>query len=206
MTGDLLHRVSSPHYHFDPEEVRVVAGPVAGQVGLDGRDLHVEVGFGKDIRCLREAEGNPDAVYLGVEISRKKALKFRQKVARTGLRNVFGYHGDVRDVLKGMLPQGGVASFTVLFPDPWPKRRHHKNRWIQPDTAAQMVRALRPGGVVRVATDHGGYADWIRACLAGAGLEPVEIRTGVPEGDRTLFARRFERLGHDVTHMVWRKA
>ena len=205
MSGDLKDRVSASTFLFEPDEALVARAPLAEQVPLDGRDLHVEVGFGKDIRSLREAEENPDALYLGVEISGKTALKFRQKVARLGLRNVFGYWGDVRDVLDGMLPEGGVASFTVLFPDPWPKRRHHKNRWIQPDTAARVARALRPGGVVRVATDHEGYAAWIRECMAGAGLEDAATRTGVPEEDRTLFARRFERLGHPVTHMLWRK-
>lgn len=206
MTRRLQDRVSVPAFRFDPAEAALAPGPLEARLDLRDRDLHVEVGFGKDIRSLREAEANPDALYLGVEISRKKARKFLEKVARLGLRNVFGMHADVRAVLAGMLPEGGVASFTILFPDPWPKRRHHKNRWIQPETAARLARALRPGGTVRVATDHAGYAAWIRECFAGAGLEPVDIRTGVPEEDRSLFARRFERLGHPVTHMLWRKA
>jgi tRNA (guanine-N7-)-methyltransferase len=192
-------------FRFDPDEVAVAAGPLAGPLDLDGRDLHVEVGFGKDVRILREAAEHPDARYLGVEISRKKSLKFRQKVARAGLRNVFAYHGDVRDVLRDMLARGSLSSLVALFPDPWPKRRHHKNRWIQEETAAQVARALRPGGTVVVATDHEGYADQIRACLRAAGLDLVEERVGVPDPDRTLFAQRFERLGQQVRHMVFRK-
>ena len=80
-------------FHFDPREV-AVDGRTA--VRALGRPLHVEVGFGKDVRILREAEQRPDEWFLGVEISRKKAVKFCQKVARAGLRNVRAYQGDVR--------------------------------------------------------------------------------------------------------------
>jgi len=186
-------------FHFDPAEVAVDA------VAPRGRPLHVEIGLGKDVRILREAAAHPDEDYVGIEISRKKALSFCRKVARAGLRNVRAYHGDVRPVLSEMLPPGSVASFTILFPDPWPKRRHWKHRWIQPETAALLFRALMPGGTLTVATDHAGYRDQIRACLAGAGLELVHEGPDVPEGDRTLFAQRFERLGAPVTYLRWRK-
>ena len=86
--------------HFDPAEVAVEA---VGDIDRAGRELHLEIGFGKDIRILREAQGHAEAVYLGVEISGKKARKFREKVARRDLRNVFCYHGDVRAVLGEML-------------------------------------------------------------------------------------------------------
>jgi len=191
-------------FHFDPDEVAVVGeGPLPQALATNGRPLHVEVGFGKDVRILREAARHPDARYLGVEISRKKVRKFREKVARAGLRNVRALEGDVRRVLAGLLPPESVVSFTILFPDPWPKRRHRKHRWIQPDTAAQLFRSLRPLGTVTVATDHEGYRDQIRECLAGAGFVLIEERLGVPEEDRTLFAQRFERLGKGVTHQVW---
>jgi tRNA (guanine-N7-)-methyltransferase len=193
-------------FRFDPAEVRVeTAAPLPEALGPDDRDLHVEIGFGKDVRTLREAEANPDALFLGVEISRKKVVKFCQKVARAGLRNVRAYLGDARHVLRELLPAGSVASFTILFPDPWPKRRHHKHRWIQDDTAALLAAALRDGGRVIVATDHDGYAAQIERCLAGTGLELEEKREGVPEEDRSLFAQRFERLGESVTWMRWRK-
>lgn len=189
-------------FRFDPAEVGVDGG-----AGVDlGRPLHVEVGFGKDVRILREAEQRPDEWFLGVEISRKKAVKFCQKVARAGLRNVRAYHGDVRHVLQEMLPPASVSSFTILFPDPWPKRRHRKHRWIQEETARQLERALAPGGGVTVATDHTGYLDQIRACFLGAGLELEHESAEVPLDDRTLFAERFERLAQGVTYQRWRKA
>jgi tRNA (guanine-N7-)-methyltransferase len=129
----------SNRFHFDPAEVAV-----DGRSRLDlGRPLHVEVGFGKDVRILREAAQHPDDWFLGVEISRKKAVKFCQKVARAGLRNVRAFNGDVRSVLEAMLPPASVSSFTVLFPDPWPKRRQRKHRWIQEETARRCFARRR---------------------------------------------------------------
>ncbi|MHC4547484.1 MAG: tRNA (guanine(46)-N(7))-methyltransferase TrmB [Planctomycetota bacterium] len=187
-------------FHFDPADVAI-----DGELDL-GRPLHVEVGFGKDVRILHEAERHPEAWFLGVEISRKKAVKFCRKVARAGLRNVRAHHGDVRRVLREMLPPASVSSFTILFPDPWPKRRHHKHRWIQPGTAHLVHRALVEGGVVILATDHLEYLAQIRACLLGAGLRLEHESREIPEEEHTLFAARFERLGQAVTYQRWRKA
>ena len=194
-------------FRFDPAEVALAKdGPLPEALDLRGRELHVEIGFGKDIRALREAEQNPGALFLGIEISRKKALSFCRKVARAGLRNVRAYQGDVRRVLaSGMLPPGCVASFTILFPDPWPKRRHRKHRWIQSGAAALLVRALAPEGSVVVATDHDGYREQIREVFSEAGLELEQQSDGVPAADRTLFAERFERRGEGVTWQRWRK-
>ncbi|MHC4339467.1 MAG: tRNA (guanine(46)-N(7))-methyltransferase TrmB [Planctomycetota bacterium] len=194
-------------FRFDPAEVAVCAdGHLPEALDLRERELHVEIGFGKDIRVLRQAERSPDSLFLGIEISRKKALSFCRKVARAGLRNIRCFHGDVRKVLEsGMLPPGRAASFTILFPDPWPKRRHRKHRWIQAGTAALLARALAPGGTVVVATDHEGYREQIREALSGAGLELGEESTGVPDADRTLFAERFLRRGEGVTWQRWRK-
>jgi tRNA (guanine-N(7)-)-methyltransferase len=186
-------------FQFDPALVEVQT------LEPSGRPLHVEVGFGKDVRILKEAERHPDEDYFGVEISRKKARKFCEKVARAGLRNVRAYHGDVRHVLQEMLPEASVQSFTILFPDPWPKRRHWKHRWIQPATAELLARTLRPGGRITAATDHAGYREQIRECLLGAGLELECESEEIPPDDRTLFAMRFERLGHSVRYLRWVK-
>jgi len=186
-------------FHFDPAEVAVPA------IVPTGRPLHVEVGFGKDVRLLRKASARPGEDFVGIEISRKKALSFCRKVARAGLRNVRACNTDVRRVLEG-LPPGSVASFTILFPDPWPKRRHWKKRWIEPGTAALLLRSLVPGGTITLATDHPGYRDQIRLSLMGAGLELLHEGPEVPAEDRTLFAERFERLQAPVTYFRWRSA
>ena len=191
---------------LDPESVLLPADAEwTERLGLETRPLHVEIGFGKDIRVLRAAKEDPEACFLGIEISRKKCVSFSKKVARLGLANVRACYGDVRNILMERLKPGCVASFTILFPDPWPKRRQQKHRWIQPGTAALLARALAPGGSIIVATDHPGYAAQIRECMAGAGLQCGEDRSGVPDEDRTLFAERFERMGRTISHQTWRK-
>jgi len=193
-------------FRFDPQTVDIGAcASLPAAMGADGRPFHVEVGFGKDVLTLKRAAREPGAFFLGVEISRKKCVKFRQKVARAGLPNVRCFWGDARAVLREMLPPGSVDSFTVLFPDPWPKRKHKKHRWVAEDTAALLARALKPQGEVVVATDHDDYRDQIKGALSGAGFEEVLTLDHVPDEDRTLFAERFERIGETVTYMRWRR-
>jgi len=191
-------------FHFDPESVAVGdCESFPDALGVGERAFHVEVGFGKDIRTLRMAERDPDACFLGIEISRKKCVKFREKVARAGLKNVRCYWGDARKALAEMLPAHSVDSFTILFPDPWPKRKHHKNRWVQEETAALLARILKAHGHLIVATDHDHYRDQIRRVLSGAGFVETLTLDHVPEEDKSLFAERFERLGETVTYMRW---
>ena len=196
----------SERFLLDPATVSIHADDDWAEIlGLAGRPLHVEIGFGKDVRMLRTAAEAPGATFLGIEISGKKAASFCRKVARLRLRNVRAYCGDVRDVLMERLPEGSVASFTILFPDPWPKRRHNKHRWIQPETARLLALAMAPGATLVVATDHEGYGAQIHRCLQAVGLALVVERVGVPEEDRTLFASRFERLGQRVLYQRWCK-
>jgi len=191
-------------FQFDPIEVALEPAPSLPEAMACGdRALHVEIGFGKDVRVLRMAELDSDSRFLGIEISRKKSVKFGQKVARLGLRNIRNIWGDARKVLAEMLPEGSVTSFTVLFPDPWPKRKHHKHRWIQVDTAALLRRALKSDGHMIVATDHDGYRDHIRKVFGGAGFVETETLDDVPEADRTLFSERFRKIGETITYMRW---
>jgi tRNA (guanine-N7-)-methyltransferase len=191
---------------FDPRTVAVEASPsLPAAIGAAGRPLHIEIGFGKDVRLLRAAAADPGGLHLGVEISRKKFESFCRKVAREGLGNVRAFHGDARALLAQMLPPGSVASFTILFPDPWPKRRHWKNRWIDASTALLLARALSPGGEIEVATDHAGYMADIAAHFRAAGLELGGESASLPEGERTIFAQRFERLGAPVIWQRWTK-
>ncbi len=189
---------------LEPESVSVAGDrPLPDACGAAGRPFHVEIGFGKDIRILRMAAQEPGALFLGIEISRKKHASFCRKVARLGLRNIRACHGDARVALRDLLPPASVASFTILFPDPWPKRKHWKNRWITPETAALLARALRPPGPLTVATDHEGYRDQIRASLQGAGFALESESNQVPETDRTIFTTRFERTQTPVSYMRW---
>ena len=103
-----------------------------------------------------------------MEISFKRTLKMARRVARLGLENLSLLEGPAEPLLRDVLPDASVACFWVNFPDPWPKKRHHRRRLVQAETVASMTRCLAPGGLLRLATDHRDYAEWIDEHLAAA--------------------------------------
>ena len=99
----------------------------------------------------------PFANFLGVERQRGRVLKAKRKIALEGLDNVELFHGDAREVLSS-LPEGCADGVHVLFPDPWPKRRHKNRRLVGQDFLVEVSRLLKVGGVLRLVTDDADYA------------------------------------------------
>jgi tRNA (guanine-N7-)-methyltransferase len=132
----------------------------------------LEIGFGRGEVLLEMAVRWPEASFLGVEVSRKRVEKTARRVARAALANVRLVSCPAEYLLERVLPPTSIAECWINFPDPWPKKRHHKRRLIRPDVVVLLVRALEPGAVLHVATDHEGYAEWIDGVLSRArGLE-----------------------------------
>jgi len=146
--------------------------------------IEVEVGAGKGRFLLELAEARPDTDFLGVERAAKYHRLEAERAARRGLVNVRLLWTTAEDLLFRLLAPASVDVLYVLFPDPWPKKRHHKRRLFKPDVVEAMAEALVPGGRLLVKTDHPDYAAVIRDVLAGAaGLRPVdptEAFTGLP--------------------------
>ncbi len=128
--------------------------------------LVVEIGFGRGEFLLGLAQQAPEQAYLGIEYSFKRTLKMARRVARLGLENVALVEAPAEAVLRDALPDASVAAFWLNFPDPWPKKRHFRRRFVQTDTLGWIARRLVPGGRLHVATDHEGYAEWIDEHLA----------------------------------------
>lgn len=118
-----------------------------------------EVGFGGGEHLAAQAQANPQTGFIGCEPFANGVAKLLTQVRSNDLKNVRVEPDDARDVLV-RLPDGCLTTFFVLFPDPWPKLRHHKRRFIQTATLDQIARLLKPGGELRVATDHMDYARW----------------------------------------------
>jgi tRNA (guanine-N7-)-methyltransferase len=118
-----------------------------------------EVGFGGGEHLAAQAHLHPDWGFIGCEPFINGAAKLVAQVVEQKMANVRLYVGDAREVLP-RLPDGCLSAFYLLFPDPWPKARHHKRRFVNPKNLIQIARLLRAGGELRIATDIMDYARW----------------------------------------------
>ena len=132
----------------------------------EGRgEVWMEIGFGAAHHLLHQARSNPDALVIGAEPFLNGVAKAVASVHEEGLENLRLHMGDAREVL-ARVPDGGLTRLFVLFPDPWPKARHHKRRLVQDDTIAEFARVLAPGGEFRFASDILSYVDWVLVRMA----------------------------------------
>jgi len=125
----------------------------------DARAIVLEIGFGGGEHLAAQAATHPDWGFIGVEPFLNGMGSCLRHVEEGGLQNVRLHLGDARDVA-AQLPEGSVDLVYVLFPDPWPKTKHHKRRLIQAEFVAALARIVKPGGEVRFATDWANYAAW----------------------------------------------
>jgi tRNA (guanine-N7-)-methyltransferase len=119
----------------------------------------LEIGFGGGEHLAEQAVRHPDVLLLGAEPFLNGAASALRHLDERAIGNVRLHVGDARELL-ARLPDASLQRVFILFPDPWPKARHHKRRLVQADTAAEIARVLRPGGRLRFATDWADYADW----------------------------------------------
>lgn len=168
-----------------------------------GAPLMIEIGFGAGEALLSFAQAHPELNCLGIEVHPPGVGHLMLGLEREGLTNVRIVMHDAVEVFEQRLAPGSVALIHIFFPDPWPKKRHHKRRLIQPEFAALLARALAPQGVLRLATDWEHYAHHMREVLDAC--PELENRAGaqgfVPRpADRPLtrFEKRGQRLGHEV--------
>jgi tRNA (guanine-N7-)-methyltransferase len=127
-------------------------------------EVWLEIGFGGGEHMAAQAALRPDVLVLGAEPFLNGVASALRHVDEAGLDNVRLREGDARQLLLD-LPDGCLTRVFILFPDPWPKTRHHKRRLIQTDVIAELARTLKPGGRLRFATDWADYADWTLAKL-----------------------------------------
>jgi tRNA (guanine-N7-)-methyltransferase len=135
-------------------------GPIEPRALMSSaKQLWLEAGFGAGEHLAQQAARHPDVLFIGAEPFVNGIAACLAHIDDAKLANVRLHHGDIRTVLP-RLPAAAVDRFYMLFPDPWPKTRHKKRRLIQPDFIAEAARVLKPGAVLRFATDWADYADW----------------------------------------------
>ena len=141
--------------------------PVALKPGA--AEVWLEIGFGGGEHMAAQAASRPEVLILGAEPFVNGAASAVRHIDERKLDNVRLHHGDARDLI-ATLPDGCLDRVFILFPDPWPKARHHKRRLIQPEVLIALARVLKPGGRLRFATDWADYADWTLERVLGSRL------------------------------------
>jgi tRNA (guanine-N7-)-methyltransferase len=170
----------------------------------------LEIGFGNGEHLLARAQAEPDKDFVGVEVHRPGAGRVLNRAAAAGLTNLRVACHDAVEVLRDWLPERALAEIVIYFPDPWPKKRHHKRRLVQPDFARLAASRLAPGGLLKLATDWANYAEQMRAVLDA---EPALANTAGAAGfiarpaerPLTRFEQRGVKLGHAVFDLVYRR-
>jgi len=169
-----------------------------------------EIGFGNGESLAQQAANQPEFNFLGIEVHPPGVGHLLITIRQLELKNIRISRHDAVEVFRDQLPDLSLAGANLFFPDPWPKKRHHKRRIVQPDFVAMVASKLQPGAFFHLATDWQPYADHMLEVLdsceelinesgAGSFSERLDSRT------LTKFEERGQRLGHDVWDLRYRK-
>lgn len=199
------------------EELWPLYGVEPAQLPLDLESLFgnaqpviMEIGFGNGDATWQMAKASPDRNYLGVEVHKPGVGSLLLKLEENGLDNVRIASEDAVEFLAQRIPDGALEGICLYFPDPWPKKRHHKRRIVQAPFVALMARKIRVGGLLHLATDWQPYAEFMLEVMRS---EP-DFENLSPAGDicprpewrpPTKYERRGQRLGHRVSDLVFRR-
>ncbi|MFO1399364.1 MAG: tRNA (guanosine(46)-N7)-methyltransferase TrmB [Burkholderiales bacterium] len=168
----------------------------------------LEIGFGMGETTAAIAQAQPDHDFVGIEVHAPGVGALLKRIEQSGLTNVRVIRHDAVEVVAHMIPPASLAGIHVYFPDPWPKKRHHKRRLLQPAFVHALALRLAPGGYLHAATDWEDYAQEMLATFAG---EPLLVNTvpgfapRPPWRPQTKFETRGMRLGHGVFDLVFRR-
>jgi len=174
------------------------------------REIRLEIGFGAGEHLAHQAKANPDIGFIGCEAFVNGVAALLARVRAENLGNVRVLDDDVR-LLFGRLPEASLDRVVALFPDPWPKTRHHRRRLIQPETLDEFARVLKGGGELRFATDHMEYARWtLLRCLghpafAWAARSSRDWRARPGDSPETRYEAKARRHGRACVYLVFQR-
>jgi tRNA (guanine-N7-)-methyltransferase len=162
----------------------------------------LEIGFGMGGATAQIAAGNPDKDYLGIEVHTPGVGNLLKLMQEQGLTNLRLIQHDAVEVLGNMIADGALDGVHIFFPDPWPKKRHHKRRLVQAEFVKLLCSKLKPGGYLHFATDWEEYAQWTLEVLQE---EPQLQNTVADYAPRPEYRplTKFEQRGLNLGHGVW---
>ena len=195
-----------PHYGVDSREEYLDLDRLFGR----SASRVIEIGLGMGDALVEMAKAHPENDYIGVEVYRPGVGSLLKKLDEQGLSNVRVVCEDTVEVLKKMIPDASLAAICIFFPDPWPKRRHHKRRLIQSSFIHLLGEKLKSRGILHMATD---WEDYARHMLSVMDQAPEFTNTAgqnnfAPRPDYrplTKFEQRGQRLGHGVWDLIFKK-
>ena len=164
----------------------------------------IEIGFGDGESLIAQAANDPDRNYLGIEVHEPGIGHCLLRIEQQDLENVRLISGDAAEVLGQQVRDGALSRLNLYFPDPWPKKRHHKRRLIQPTFLALVASKLAHDGALHIATDWAGYAEHIDEVIRLADCLSIAERIehdGSSAIDRPM--TKFERRGLGKGHRIW---
>jgi tRNA (guanine-N7-)-methyltransferase len=169
--------------------------------------LVLEIGSGMGETTVALAAAAPDLDHLAVEVFEPGLAQLLMRINDAGLRNVVPVRGDAVTLLAERVPPDSLHGIRAFFPDPWPKRRHHKRRLIQPGFVGLAARRLRPGGTLHLATDWPDYAVQMRTVCDAEPLLALADQQGDDRNGRpvTKFEQRARTEGRPVTDLTYRR-
>lgn len=188
----------------NPDRVPLDLGALFGR-----RDLWLEIGFGAGEHMVHQAVENPDVGIIGCEPFLNGVAMALGKIRKAGLENIRIHPGDVRNLFD-VLPQASVARAFLLYPDPWPKKRHHRRRFVTPEHLEPLAQVLKPGAIFRVATDIPDYVRQTLEEVPRAGFDwlaerPEDWRQPWSDWISTRYEQKALREGRVPHYLTFRK-
>ncbi len=161
----------------------------------------LEVGFGMGDSLAVQAMLTPEKNFIGVEVHKAGVGHLLMKALQENLSNLRVYNEDSRMVLANSIPEKSLQAVQIFFPDPWPKKRHHKRRLLGPSFLDLVASKLKQGGLFHIATDWKPYAEEVELLFT---LRPDFESVEIPQRPETKFERRARKVGYQVLDMAYR--
>ncbi|WP_028958453.1 tRNA (guanosine(46)-N(7))-methyltransferase TrmB [Sulfitobacter sp. 20_GPM-1509m] len=214
------HLKSSQEGYLDQDLAALSPGLVDWDVNPDrtpldlqglfgGKPVWLEIGFGGGEHMVHQAAQNPEVGIIGCEPYINGVAMLLGKIRKAKVDNLAVYPGDVRDMFD-VLPEASIDRAFLLYPDPWPKSRHHRRRFVTPEHLEPLVRVLKPGAIFRVATDIPDYVRQTLEQVPGHGFEwlaegPDDWRVAWDDWISTRYEKKALREGRVPHYLTFRK-
>ena len=191
-------------YEENPQRTPLDASTIFGT-----KDIWLEIGFGGGEHLVHQAKANPDVGFIGCEPFVNGVAMLLGKIEKEGIKNIRIYPGDVRDLFD-VLPECSISKTFLLYPDPWPKKKHHRRRFVTADHLWPLARVMRKNCEFRVATDIEDYVRQTLEEVPKCGFDPIgDLKRGIyqiwPDWICTRYEQKALRDGRVPHYLSFRR-